>query len=220
MTNFCVTCDTSDRDCFFLQSEEGPYVKMPRGRLADCDPESSLAKFIDCFESQIKVFDDYICDITSEWFLDSTESLFTRHEIDFSLNRTCVAEIEDQCIRRKYMAFIERRKKIVTEADFIELAACFGFNIEVECSNINKTYIYDYPLTYTYAGINYRWVWKIHFPDIIDGSQPYEYKYDFVYGQDDPALDFLKCIFEELNPAPAVIQYSFGTNAPEDPCSI
>jgi len=123
--------------------------------------------------------------------------------------------IPDKCFKTKNETLLQRRKQIIaklalmniiTRQQFIDLAAFFGFTVEISGGAVHSIFPLTFPIIFSESAKAARFTMIVKFigepnPNVF----PYTFPIKFI---GDPS-DFIRCLFTRLKPAYCAIKFLY-----------
>ena len=189
--------------------------KLPIGGIWDAfRVDGTIArKIIESVSQEFFAAQQQIYELCSELDPATTENLISEWLRSVGLPNECNQEGDTLQEQRDQVSLLLSGQVALTEQDFIDIAAFFGVNIEIELGTCKGSYVYCYPKTFYSSSAQFTWI--VHFPDIIP-SCGFPYSFAYAFEPNCFVRSIVECIIRLLNPAFTVVEFSYGTTP--SPC--
>jgi uncharacterized protein YmfQ (DUF2313 family) len=176
---------------------------LPNGELfrAKNIPETNFRRLLYALALEIGRTETKIEELADDYYIWTTTNLLTFWE------RT--VGIPDGCFKIKNVSVEQRRKNVIaklalmnviTEEDFVNLAAFFGITIEIESGIENHGGVFPvtFPMIFTDTFKEARFTMVVKF---LNEETPNVFPYTFPMTFIDDPTEFMRCIIKHLKPA-------------------
>lgn len=191
------------------QNTQSIADNLPGGELfrAKNIDDSNFRKFLNVLAIEIGVIEGYLEIIADDYYPWTTDLLLLNWEQSLG--------IPDKCFKIQNKTLMERRKQviaklalmnIITRQQFIDLAAFFGYRVEISSGSVHNVFPMTFPIVFSESAKAARFTMIVKFMDEPDPNVfPYTFPIKFI---GDPS-DFIRCLFTRLKPAYCVIKFLY-----------
>jgi hypothetical protein len=186
---------------------------MPNGQAfnAKGNPKSNLYKLLQGLSGEGIRTETWIQAIATNHDINQTVDYITEWESAVGIPDSCFSATGPIEERRTDVIAKLARMNISTKQELIDLAAYFGYEIDIIVAIEYSVFPMDFPYFFTGEGKTNRFTIYVIFPEIVNDTI-FPIAFPWVFGPNTPNI--IQCIFRKIVAANVRIIFSFGALEP------
>lgn len=181
--------------------------RLPSGIawLSKLDPNSNIYKFLLALAKEFNLFETKVNNLVCELDPTTTEDLIENWEKEVGIPDGCIDVASNLQDRRDNVLLKIRGLNVQTAQDFIDLAASYGFTIQIQPAAVHL-----FPLIFPHyffgSAKEARFTVFVDFQSEVNPSVfPLAFPYQFGFSQ----TKIIECLFQKLMPATVNVIYRY-----------